>query len=235
MKKEKAKKILKETQANYNRNAEDFSRARQETWGEADLLIDYITEGDKVLDLGCGNGRYFEAIKNKEINYLGIDFSEKLIKIAREKYAEQDNSEFRTGDILNLKLPKDQFDLAFAFTVLHHIPSKKLRVKFLKQAKKVLKPNGRLVLTVWNVWNFKRNKIIKNNLLKAIGFSRLDFNDIMTSFGGLDEVYVHCFKEKELVNLLENTGFKVENSGYLKRGNKEKANIFAVAKVLHNN
>ncbi|MEF8847396.1 MAG: methyltransferase domain-containing protein [Candidatus Paceibacterota bacterium] len=235
MRKEKAKKILRETHANYNRNAEDFSRARQETWNEVHLLSNYITKGDKVLDLGCGNGRYFESIQDKDVDYLGIDFSEELIQIARKKYSEQDNAEFRTGDVLDLDLSKNQFDLVYAFALLHHIPSNELRARFLKQAKEILKPNGKIILTVWNVWNFKKKRIIKSNLLKIIGLSDLDFNDITTSFGGLDEVYVHCFREKELVNLLENMDFKVKKSGYLKRGNKEKANIFAVAKVLHNN
>jgi len=229
MNKKLAQKILEDTQANYNRNAEDFSRAREEMWSEADLLSDYINEGDNVLDLGCGNGRYFKALKDKELNYLGIDFSEKLINIAREKFSDCPDANFKTGDVLDLKLPENQFDLVYAFALLHHIPSRGLRLKFLREAKKVLKPDGKLILTVWNVWNFNRRKIIKNNLLKLIGLSQLDFNDIKTSYGGLDKVYVHCFKRKELKKLLEEAGFTVEKTGFLSRRNKEKANIFGVS------
>ncbi|PIX02803.1 SAM-dependent methyltransferase, partial [bacterium (Candidatus Gribaldobacteria) CG_4_8_14_3_um_filter_42_11] len=41
-----------------------------------------VKDGDKVLDVGCGNGRLVKAFENKKISYLGVDNSEKLIKLA---------------------------------------------------------------------------------------------------------------------------------------------------------
>lgn len=50
--------------------------------------------GANVLDIGCGNGRWFESLKNEKLNYTGIDFSPSLIELAREKYGERENCSF---------------------------------------------------------------------------------------------------------------------------------------------
>lgn len=232
MDKNYAQQLLKETRANYNRNASDFARARQNTWSGTQFLVeDYIQQGDKVLDLGCGNGRYFKLMKDKKIDYLGVDFSQELIDIASQNYSGNQRAEFKLDDILNLSLPDDAFDVIFSFAVFHHIPSEQLRQKMLREAYRVLTKEGKLILTVWNVRNDpnKKRKIIKNNLKKIVGLSPLDFNDIKVSFGGLDQIYLHCFGKKELINLVQETGFEVKDTGFIDWENKEKANLYVVA------
>ena len=60
MDKEYAKKILEETKENYNLISEDFSITRDKFWEELGFLSKYVNDSDKVLDLGCGNGRLSE-------------------------------------------------------------------------------------------------------------------------------------------------------------------------------
>lgn len=67
-----------------------------------------------ALDVGCGNGR-FSRIFPKD--YLGIDISEKLIKIAKERHPDRD---FKAVGIESLYAPP-RFDLAFSYTTLEHI------------------------------------------------------------------------------------------------------------------
>ena len=80
-----AKQILKENQKNYNLIADEFSQTRNfisnnfKNW-----IKNYIAEGEKILDWGCGNGRFYELFLNND--YHGIDFSEKMIAIAQNKY-----------------------------------------------------------------------------------------------------------------------------------------------------
>jgi len=57
--------------------------------------------------LGCGNGRLYNTIVSEKIDYIGIDFSEELIKIARKKYHE---GEFMVADSLNLPFLDNHFD-----------------------------------------------------------------------------------------------------------------------------
>jgi len=86
MKQSIAKKILKENKKIYEILAEDFSRTRDQNWPEIEKLTKYVRKGDKILDLGCGNGRLYKILKNKKVEYTGIDISEKLIEIAKKEF-----------------------------------------------------------------------------------------------------------------------------------------------------
>jgi len=182
MKKELANYWLNKTCGDYNLIADDFSRTRSKAWEEAAFLFEnYLTPGERVLDLGCGNGRHYKFFENKDIQYIGIDNSEKLIKIAEEKYPKAD---FRKEDALNLSFPNNYFDKVYSIAVLHHIPSEKLRIKFLLQTKRVLKQNGKLVLTVWKFHNKKEQLLLlKYTILKIIGKNKMDFKDILEPWG----------------------------------------------------
>ena len=152
MDKEYAKYLLEKTHQDYSRIAEEFSKTREYLPEERkDLLLQYITPGDKVLDLGCGNGR-FSGVFQKDIEYIGVDNSEGMIEIARKKYP---GADFSVADALNLPFPENYFDKVFSFAVIHHVPSTELRIKFLKEARKVLRPGGILILTVWHLNPFK--------------------------------------------------------------------------------
>jgi ubiquinone/menaquinone biosynthesis C-methylase UbiE len=50
--------------------------------------MEYIESNQKVLDLGCGNGRLFKILKNKNIKYIGVDNSEMLLLEAQKQYPE---------------------------------------------------------------------------------------------------------------------------------------------------
>lgn len=50
------------------------------------LIRQFVKKGDRVLDVGCGYGRFFPAFRNVGADYTGIDFSEEMIKLAKETY-----------------------------------------------------------------------------------------------------------------------------------------------------
>jgi len=93
-----------------------------------------------------------EILKKKDIDYIGIDSSEKLIKLAKKNFPEQ-KDKFQVGDILNLSLDDNTFNTVFSIAVLHHIPGKELQIESLKEIKRVLKKDGILIITVWNLWD----------------------------------------------------------------------------------
>ena len=227
MEREYAEYLLKKTKEDYSLIAEDFSRTREKPWEETKFLFDdYLIPGNKALDLGCGNGRYFEFFKEKNVDYFGVDSSEKLIEIARNKYPE---GKFQLTEALCLPFPNNFFDKIYSIAVLHHIPSEEFRLQVLKETRRVLKPEGLLILTAWK---FHRSKelylLFKYTILKLIGKSELDFNDIFEPWGKKIKRYYHCFSKKELENLAAKSEFKIKESGIVKNDKGNRQNIYLI-------
>lgn len=230
MKKDYANYILQKNRENYNLIAKDFSKTREKPWEELRPLFDhYLKKSERVLDLGCGNGRYFDWFKEKEVDYIGADNSEKLIQEAREK---NPNAKFIYADALELPFVENSFDKVYSIAVLHHIPSKELRMKFLEQIKKVLKPEGILILTAWKIHQRKEIlTFIKYFFLKILGFSKMDYKDTWETWGNYSKRYYHFFSKRELIRLIKNSGFGMCEAGVLKNKKGNRQNFYIVAKA----
>ena len=149
-------KILIKTYNDYNAIAEKFSRARKNIWPEFNFLFEGVKEKERVLDLGCGNGRFYEKLRNTD--YTGIDSSQKLIEIAKKNYP---NVDFKVASAFDIPFKNEEFDRIYCLAVLHHIPQK-YHSRFLEETKRVLKNGGFLILTVWNLSERKNKEDVKN-------------------------------------------------------------------------
>lgn len=229
MRKEYAEYLISKTKEDYNLISEDFSRTRQNPWEEVSFLFkDYLKENDVVLDLGCGNGRYYNLFKDKKVEYIGTDSSEKLVRIAKEKHADGD---FIAADALKLPFKNNYFDKVYSIAVFHHFPSKEIRKQFLAEAKRILKPGGLLILTVWKFHQPKEILLlIKYTFLKILGLSKLDFKDILEPWANKTKRYYHWFSKKEFKNLVESSGFKVEKCEVVANQKGNRRNIYLIAR-----
>lgn len=216
-----AKKILDKTVLDYNSIADKYSRVREKEWKEFNFLFDkYLSQNDRILDLGCGNGRFYPAFKNKNVDYLGIDVSSKLIEIAKNNYPE---GKFEVSSIDSIL--SDSFDKVYSIAVLHHIPSHELRLDFLKEIRRVLKDDGCIVLTVWNL----KDKIKKRNFLD---WFKLDKGDVFLPWYGSRDTYFHCFNLEELIQLIKEVGFKIIDKGEILVGEKPYSNFYIVGQKI---
>lgn len=235
------KNLLDLVKRNYEEIAADFNLTRKkQLWPELIKLTKQIKAGSKVLDVGCGNGRLAGAFLDKDIKYLGVDNSEKLIEAASKNFSrdgrdkqfsnkipsyikaldDKQNTKykFQVADILELdKLPEKDFAYVFCIAVLHHLPGADLRVKALKQMKNKISNNGKIIITVWNLWpQIKFRKLIfKYGLLKLIGKNKMDFGDILFDWKNnqdqpLSRRYYHAFTKNELKKLAVRAGLKIE-------------------------
>ncbi|MEK7167062.1 MAG: methyltransferase domain-containing protein [Patescibacteria group bacterium] len=236
--------LLKKTKKDYEKIAEEFSDTRQYLWEDLKEFNQYIQNGDTILDLGCGNGRLFELFNNKKINYFGIDNCEKLIEIAKEKY-KLTKVNFFIEDALDLSFEDQKFDVIFCVAVFNHIPSKELRIKVLENIKRVLKKDGILIMTNWNLYQKKFFFFVIKNFFKKIIFyfsktiMNLDFGDVFMPWKLKDEIihrYYHAFTMRELSELFKKTGFKVIKKYYTQKHKKTNFwkghNIIFIAKLF---
>ena len=228
MKETSAQKLFEETHNSYNQMSGEFSASRARFWEELEFLKDHTTHDDHVIDIGCGNGRFSPLIKERHAKYTGIDYSEKLIAHAKQLHPD---GQFLVSDGQTIPFPDHSFDVAYSFAVLHHIPSHRRRVNFIKEAARVLHPDGILVLTVWNLWRAKYfGRLLGAAFGKILGKNDLDIGDIMLTFGKEKHPrYLHAFTESELRSLLEENGFAVQGLDIIPRGSGEE-NIVIVAR-----
>ena len=217
MDKQTQKELLRIVEQNYDEIATEYNETRKKSLGKLwEILIQQtkgVAQDSKVFDVGCGNGRLLEAFIGKKVDYLGIDQSEKLLSLAKERYPKY---QFKLGNILDLgQIPEYNFDYVFSIALLHHIPSKELQIKALKQLRNKIKPGGRLIVTVWNMWNQTKYRplILRFWLLRAVGKSKMDLGDILFDWKNpkaekVSKRYYHAFRKSELKNIAKKAGLK---------------------------
>ncbi len=232
MKQKTINRILRETEKGYDLISEKFSQTRNNFWRELMFVKKYVNYGDKVLDYGCGNGRLLNILEDKKIYYYGIDISQKLIDLAQKKYASE-RVIFKKikPDEKNIPFLDNYFDVIYVIASLHHIPGKQHRDDIVRDFYRILKPNGYIVVTVWNLWQKKyRKNILKNRLNIILKRSELEWNDCLINFrdnkGNLFKRYHHAFKKNELKNVFKRSGFGAVEVG------KTGGNIFFIGKKL---
>ncbi|ODT99843.1 MAG: hypothetical protein ABS79_04035 [Planctomycetes bacterium SCN 63-9] len=119
-------------------------------------------KGLKILDAGCGGGRYSSVAGRHGGAVVGVDLSSAVEKAA-SLCAEMPNVQIVQGDLLDIPVAESAFDLVFSIGVLHHTPDP--RRAFARIARRV-KPGGRL-----SVWLYRKNTFIQevmNSGLRAV-------------------------------------------------------------------
>lgn len=158
--------LLKKVRHDYNLIAEEFDVTRKTPWEEFGFFLDALTKIQKttlrLLDVGCGNGRLAHYLQDEEIDYVGVDNSASLLKLARAHAPKNRaiQSRFKKAEMTSLPFPAHSFDVVASVAALHHLPTATLQLRALKHMKKVLRPGGFIFLTVWNLRQPKYKKYI---------------------------------------------------------------------------
>lgn len=198
-------------QAQYDAFAQNFSDTRNRSWPEFELLEPLLKKGDRLLDLGCGNGRLRQFVGKDTIirgNYFGLDISQDLLDIARTKHA---SDHFFKGDMKE-KFPfgDDNFEVITAIASFHHLLQKKDQHQCLQECFRVLKPGGIIFMTTWKL----PQKYFWPNILRG------NFKNWNIPFG--PERHPRTYrnvKPREIKRLLKQAGFKTSACNYFQDRN----------------
>jgi ArsR family transcriptional regulator len=100
---------------------------------------------DSFLDLGTGTGRLLQVLEGIYRHGTGIDASREMLAVARANLERSGISKatIRLGDIFNLPLESERFDLVTIHQVLHYLENPEIAIK---EAARMLRPGGRLVI-----------------------------------------------------------------------------------------
>ncbi len=129
------------------------------SWGdplmirEVQELSRYLSDGDRVLDVGCANGSSsLQFIQNKHITLHGIDYALEMIQYAKkaQKLLPADLSKratFAVGDACDLKVKPGSFDVVISTRCVCNLITWRDQLNAIKNMHKALKPGGILLLS----------------------------------------------------------------------------------------
>jgi len=125
------------------------------------LIKEYLSNDKKILDIGCATGNFLYKIQkiNKKIEMYGIDYSERMIAKAKNKFKDINFYNLKAEEI---NFPHNFFDIITIIETFHHLQNQKL---VLEKICKILKPNGILLIAEPNL-NNKITEIFINFLKK---------------------------------------------------------------------
>lgn len=97
----------------------------------------------KALEIGCGPGRLMRPLSRHFAEIHGVDVSDEMIALAREKLRDVPNAHPRVCDGSRLAAFADNsIDFIYSYAVFQHIPSREVVLEYLREMRRVLKPEG---------------------------------------------------------------------------------------------
>lgn len=119
-------------------------------------------EGNKILDLGCGNGRFCIPFSTMNVEYTGLDPMREQILFCQSTFASYPRLKFAHIDVKNEvfnpagSVPVEQYQFPFpngylddviAYSVFTHLQTLSAAQSYMREIKRVLKPGGKLFIT----------------------------------------------------------------------------------------
>lgn len=213
-------------------------------------LID--KENIKVLDVGCGNGRYCEIFIDTCIKYVGIDIDKELIEenITNNRYK---NAFYECENIIKYNT-KEKFDIIILSLAFHEIDIKEQGLALMKMLK-LLEKDGKIIILdptlesdsfqgLWNIaytnllffnhdYTIKHSKeviekAIQNNLCKPIKNDKIN---LKFEFTNLEKVTNMILESNEFEEVRQQKNIKEKLEIKLKEFLKSEKNIVIYDKL----
>ncbi|MFX1602038.1 MAG: class I SAM-dependent methyltransferase [Promethearchaeota archaeon] len=112
------------------------------------IVNEVLPRRGSVLDLGCGTGTLLIEAGRRGLRGVGIDMNERMLDVARERSRNHNlgrRIDFQHGDVTELKLHDDSFDLVVSTLVASELQSDNL-ARFLSEARRVAVTGGRIAI-----------------------------------------------------------------------------------------
>jgi ubiquinone/menaquinone biosynthesis C-methylase UbiE len=193
---------------------------------ETKEILKYLKSGQRILDIGCGNGyKDVELCKQRNVMIKGIDYSEEMIKIAKQYQFYK--LKFEQGDILNLN-ETEKYDVVITDRCLINLESVPNQIKAIENIYDVLKPNGTYLMM-----ECTKNGLVKINEIRLkLGLEAIKerwHNNYLRD--GVLEYIKNKFKQME-INNFNSTYFLISRTINALLGNQYDSDINKYAAKL---
>lgn len=216
----------------YKTFADPFAQTRANPQPGFSLLAPFVPEScAKVLDVGCGEGRFGRFLMGlrPDMTYVGVDFSRELLQHAADALPD---ASFVQRDVSRPNSLEDlgSFDLVVSLAMLQHIPGRSNRVRVLEEMGTRLAPHGRLVLSTWQFLQSprQRRKVVP---WSTIGLSEreVERNDYLLDWraGGRGLRYVAYVDKSELRTLAAEASLSIIET-FRSDGREGDLNLYAI-------
>lgn len=195
----------------YDAISKDYNREFGNDMSDKKYIDQFLKEVGKgtILDVGCGVGNLTKYIQDNGFEVLGIDLSNKMLEIAKERFPDVS---FQIMDMTEIKFPKNSFDALFVAYSLFHVPPNKVE-NTLKSFVKLLKNKGKIMFM----------------LQEGQGEAIID-----EPFNPSEKMYINYFLKKDIITLLEKFNFRIlhfdtrEANGSMEQSNSK---LFIIAEL----
>jgi len=154
-------------------------------WAEGRIMWLNSSEKGRLLDIGCGSGKFLCRMKGYGWNVIGIDPDPHAVKLAKERFG----VETYRGALEEMSFRPDTFDVITMNHVLEHLPDP---LATLKKCKELLKHNGKLIIATpnidslgrkifkscWKGWDIPRHLFLFSPILLKNFLTKTDFKII---------------------------------------------------------
>lgn len=161
------------------------------TWAE-------ISPTDTILDVACGTGEFEQLLLDEYSlqQIVGVDISEKMLAIAKQKCIAYPQASFQIASASNLPFDNDSFDVIVSANSFHYFDDP---LAALKEMRRVLKPDGKVIILDW----------CRDYLFCQI------CDVILQVF---DPAHQQCYTQNEFHRLLEDADFTINRTNRIRFG-----------------
>jgi ubiquinone/menaquinone biosynthesis C-methylase UbiE len=199
------------------------------TQRQVEFLKNTLKSQGPILDLACGTGRHITSL-SKKYDVVGVDISPNLLKIAKNRLS---RIQLVRADMRRLPFKSEAFATAISMdTSLGYLHSLKEDMQSLKELRETIKPNGLVIIDVFNREHLLQKHSAKNNAsfrrteypsfflsqqrtIDKNGAKLRDLWKVCDKTNGRTRIFRHVvrlYQLKDLQDLLEKAGFVIKQA-----------------------
>lgn len=208
--------------AAWERIAQSFSETRNRPWDQVIDFLDTLPTNATLLDLGSGNGRHATIARNRGMSVVCLDASHELVRIANRRLSESrtgvGRSDVLVGTAVDIPLARNSVDHALFIAALHNIPGRDRRIRALRELRRVMRPRGMALISVWARWQDRFADHYVKELFRHVprriaqGREAPEFGDILIPWQQDVSRFYHLMSLRESIVTCKAAGFFIKDA-----------------------